>query len=149
MNNAPSVHYPVGRSRFFTRIGLLAWLAGSAVIGAWILQSRSYGWRQLVGSLSVLMGAAIAWRGAAKYQQGILQWTGQEWLLTADAGKQQGRIAVCLDTQFMILVRFLALQGPGRWLWLERWQAPKKWPDLRRAVYSRARVAKSAQPEPY
>ncbi len=144
MHNAPSVTYPVGRSRWMD--GLLAglWLSGAAAVAAWCLQAGGVGWRQALGLAAVLWaGVAALWvrREAHGLAGGELRWDGQAWLWTARAGAEAaapGSLTVHLDLQHGLLLRWQAPGAGRQWLWLSRSAHPARWDDLRRAVYSRA-----------
>ncbi|MBI2770071.1 MAG: hypothetical protein HYX47_10640 [Burkholderiales bacterium] len=136
MHSAPSVTYPVGRSRFMGLLAAGLWLGGAVAAGWWWAQSDAAGWRHGI-ALAVLAAAgahaALAWW---RSPQGDLAWDGSGWAW--DGAGAAGSLHVALDLQRHMLVRW---NGPGRsgWLWLERARSPARWQDLRRAVYSRAR----------
>jgi hypothetical protein len=135
MHNAPSVTYPVGRSRWGAALLALAWLAGVAVVLQWSRQDGVGAGPAVVawaGVAGVGLAAARAWwRGPS----GALAWDGANWRWEAGP---PGRVQVGLDLQAFLLVHWRAAGG-ARWLWLERAACPERWDDLRRAVYSRAR----------
>ena len=135
MHSAPSVTYPVGRSRFMAGTAAALWLAGAAAIVLWCAQSSSPGWRQGC-ALAVLAAAggfaALAWW---RTPEGELAWDGRAW--SWRAGTAGGALHVALDLQNHLLVRWQAA-GASCWLWLERARRPERWHELRRAVYSRA-----------
>jgi toxin CptA len=118
MHNAPSVSYPVGRSRFCGVLLAALWLAGAALVGAWC-------WQQAM-------------------RPGNLRWDGQVWLWHA-AGLADGAEAepvvlrAHLDFQRHLLISLRQSSGSVAWCWLESAQMPQRWADLRRAVYSPAR----------
>ena len=128
MHSAPSVTYPVGRSRFAGLLALLLWLAGCAATLLWWIQVQDGGWRRIV-LLSVVAAAgacgAWAWR---RSPVGHLAWDGDMWTLTTADGSGSGSIHVRVDLQFWLLLEWWP-GGPSAWLWLE----------LRRALYSPAR----------
>jgi toxin CptA len=64
-----------------------------------------------------------------------------------DTSALAGRVQVSLDLQQCVLLRWSAGRTP-HWLWLERRQRPERWDDLRRAVYSRARMEAPREDEP-
>jgi hypothetical protein len=152
MHAAPSVIYPVGRSRFAGALLAAAWLAGAAALAAWTAQSPTPGWRQLLAAL--LLGASGAgaaagwWRSAT----GTIGWDGTGWSWR-EAGPgdaaQAGRPALALDLQARMLLRWTPTGGGRRrWLWAQRDAAPSHWDALRRAVYSRANTGAAQGPEP-
>lgn len=138
MHSAPSVSYPVGRSRFAAALLLGAWLLGVAAVGLWSLQVRAPGW-QLGACLGVLLltGLCAAWNWL-RAPQGVLSWDGQSWNCSAGVQAEEGVLEVGLDLQSRLLLRWSGAAA-SRWLWLERARRPERWEDLRRAVYSRAK----------
>jgi toxin CptA len=157
MHNAPSVDFPVGRSRF-EAAGLASVAAlGAAVTAAWALQSP-------VGSVGPVWAAglwlvttALAARGWWRTARGALAWRQGRWhwleVPEADGAGAAGdrpatpaRLSVALDLQRHLLLHLNAPPARPRWLWLSRDMAPGRWDDLRRAVYSRATV--DALPDP-
>lgn len=138
MHGAPSVTYPVGRSRFAAALLLLAWLLGAASLALWSLRSWGPVWQVAAAAgLLVALGAASAWCWWCA-AQGELAWSGESWTWTSGACAQAGEPQVALDVQRFLLLHWRGGKG-GTWLWLERACLPGRWEDLRRAVYSRAR----------
>src|SRR5687767_5603149 len=135
MHSAPSVSYPVGRSRFAAGLLLGAWSLGVAAVGLWSFQVRAPG-RQLGASLVlvVLTGLCAAWQWL-RAAQGVLSWDGQSWSWSAHAQAEEGLPEVALDLQRWLLLRWSGATA-SRWLWLQRARHPECWEDLRRAVYS-------------
>jgi toxin CptA len=139
MHSAPSVSYPVGRSRFAAALALLAWLLGVVVIAIWWSQSPSAGWR-LWGAWAVLAAAGVFtlwswWRCVP----GVLAWDGETWSWSSAGGVHTGTLEVGLDLQRWLLLR-CACGNATHWLWVERASLTERWDDLRRAIYSRARL---------
>jgi toxin CptA len=137
MHGAPSVSYPVGRSRFAAGLLAAAWLLGCAAALLWWPQSPD-SWRlgAMLGALAAT-GLAAAWNWW-RQPCGVLAWDGDAWSWSAHPGGAAGRIDVAIDLQHTLLVRWVAA-GASRWLWLARTDRAERWNDLRRAVYSRAR----------
>ena len=139
MNSAPSVNYPVGRSRFSGALALATWLLGAAAAALWWVGVPASSWRGGVVLAVLVVAGAMAglswWRSAA----GELGWNGEAWSWTERRTTREGAVTTCLDLQQWLLLRW-AGQGVSRWLWLEQSRAPARWDDLRRAVYSRARA---------
>lgn len=136
MHDAPSVSYPVGRPLF---AGLLAGILGSAGAAAtllWAFEADTPGWRHALAALAVLVTGAFALLSWLRSPSGDLHWDGAGWTVSDCVGA--GSVEVALDLQQRLLVHWQG-QGFSRWLWLERQRCPQRWPDLRRAVYSRAR----------
>jgi len=138
MHSAPSVTYPVGRSRFagFAMAGL--WLVAAAVVFAWWLQTQAPQGRTFVACLLVTVSGGLAAVTWAKSSVGSMAWDGDKWSLSAVQAPSGGAVAVALDLQQWILLQWQAEAG-SRWLWVERRAKPERWDDMRRAVYSRAR----------
>jgi hypothetical protein len=139
MHSAPSVNYPVGRSRWGAALLALAWLAGAAATLQWTLYHEvpvarlAAAWLVLIAA-----GAMAAWRWRAQ-PRGSLAWDGAGWTWDGSAAPAvSGSLRVSVDLQRVLLVHWRG-GGASQWLWLERASAPERWADLRRAVYSRAR----------
>ena len=136
MHNAPSVAYPVGRPLLVVLLAGSLWLAGLAVTLAWWATADPAGWRQVAAGLALVGSGGWALASWLRSPAGELRWDGLEW--SGPRGGNALALDVALDLQQVLLVRFPASGSPG-WLWLERRRCPQRWPDLRRAVYSRAR----------
>ncbi|MGJ7553558.1 hypothetical protein ACSFBX_00715 [Variovorax sp. RB2P76] len=140
MHSAPSVTYPVGRSRGATRILLVLWALGACCAGASCYLIDSSGWRQLLLVFSVVFSGVAAGFGLRRDGVGVLHFDGLHWSLTgahASRGVHAARVLVALDFQSLMLLR---LSEPGRarrWVWAEQRALPERWRDVRRAVYSR------------
>ena len=143
---APSVQYPLRRSRVLGALLLAFLLTGAGVVTAWV----SSGARDVVLSAAVAFGLwLLAAAGAAHFwwsqPRGVLQFDGQAWTLGPTAKSFSGPLAlsvppeVLLDLQAHLWVRIVPSGHSSQWLWLERSSQPERWMDLRRAVYSRAR----------
>src|SRR5690606_34116800 len=132
MHAAPSVSYPVGRSRFALACLAGLWLAGAAAAAVWWLQVPGAGWRQALVLLAVLacgLLVAVGWRRGA---QGTLAWDGGGWRWE-EAGPQEGaawrpgRPELVLDLQSRLLLRWHSEAPAPRWLWLERESDGARW----------------------
>jgi hypothetical protein len=140
MHNAPSVSFPVGRSRFQGwLIGLLVGL-GALTVFTWTVQADGLGWRQwLAASLCVTTSAWSA-RSWWRTPVGSVSWDGVVWRWTAGAQSVVMVPEVVLDLQFAILLRLPVTADTGvNWLWLDRASNSLRWIALRRAIYSLAR----------
>nr|WP_116605868.1 hypothetical protein [uncultured Albidiferax sp.] len=140
MHSAPSVSYPVGRSRFLAHVQLVLWLLGAATVAAWCAQVDMLGWRQALALASLVCTGAFAWRGWRRMPVGGLYWDGQQWFWTGAGEPLAVTLQLHLDWQRYML---LSCQPPGaalRWCWVEQASQPQRWRDLRRAVYSPARA---------
>ena len=143
---APSVQYPLRRSRVLGALLLALLFTGAGVVAAWV----GFGARDAVLSAAVALGLwLLAAAGATHFwwsqPRGVLQFDGQAWTLGQTAKSFSGPLAlsvppeVLLDLQAHLWVRIVPLGHSSQWLWLERSSQPERWMDLRRAVYSRAR----------
>lgn len=139
MHSAPAVSYPVGRSRDAGRLLSGLWALGAACAGAAVLHLDD-----MLGGRAALLALGVACAGAATWwfrrgaRSGELRFDGLQWSLSGAQPVPAARAELCLDLQFLLLLRLVAPEGPRCWLWLERRAQPSRWPDLRRAVYSRA-----------
>ena len=143
---APSVQYPLRRSRVLGALLLALLFTGAGVVAAWV----GFGARDAVLSAAVALGLwLLAAAGASHFwwrqPRGVLQFDGQAWTLGPTAKSFSGPLAlsvapeVLLDLQAHLWVRVAPIGRSSQWLWLERSSQPERWMDLRRAVYSRAR----------
>jgi hypothetical protein len=138
MHAAPTVTYPVGRSRFAGALLLVAWLAGLAACVSWWLAMQSPGWRLAVAGFALSVAGIAAARLWWQCPVGELRWDGAAWHWSGRGGVTLSALEVGLDLQGQMLVR-CRYGKSTQWLWLERSRRAHRWDDLRRAVYSRAR----------
>jgi toxin CptA len=139
MHNAPSVSYPVGRSRLAGALLIGIWLLGAAACVAWRLAAPASGVRTGAAAITVVLAGAMAAWHWWRMPRGTLTWDQEQWrwLSGSTAGAQAPQVS--LDLQHALLLRWHSPSGSS-WLWLERASRPEHWADLRRAVYSRARL---------
>lgn len=156
MHNAPSVTYPVGRSRFLGAWLVLLWLAGAGVAGLWWRSPGGHGWRLALVLAALALAAALAGRLWRSLGAQDLCWNGSTWQLqargtAAPAHEVQGSLRVHLDLQRRLLLCLQAAPAQGRasrhWLWAEAAADPARWHALRCAVYSRAMTDPRTGPE--
>lgn len=145
MHNAPSVTYPVGRSRAFACLMGGFWLLGAAAMASWAVQVGNLGWRVGAGFLCVVASGLWAIRTWATMPVGDLCWDGQDWQWISAGGAMTGVLTVHLDVQSHLLLAFRPAGAGLIWCWAERCKAGIYWADLRRAVYSRAKTVVSPQ----
>jgi hypothetical protein len=149
MHNAPSVAYPLGRSRFQGALLLGLWLAGALVTALWWLATPDAAWRFGLSAVTLLaagMAAGLAWRNSPA---GQLRWDGQDWCWESrgyPSGTRVRSLSVALDFQRILLIRLENHDHATLWLWAQRAAMPERWLDLRRAVYSRRKALPAALP---
>jgi hypothetical protein len=139
MHNAPPVSYPVGRSRFQTRVLCALWLLGAATVAGWCWQVEAWGWRQGVAVLAVAVAGGVALVGWWTTSEASLRWDGQQWTWISAGVACTVRVSAHLDLQHHLLLRLAPDAGRAVWCWAERAREPMHWRSLRRAVYSPAR----------
>lgn len=146
MHDAPSVSYPVGRSRWAAALAASLWLCGLAGALLWAAEPQVTSWRLALAWTAVAVAGIVVLRTWWRAPRGVLAWDGSGWTWTPDGGQGvSGEVQVALDVQRLLLVRFRAA-GAGGWFWLER--GGQRWDELRRAVYSRAGPAAVPDAEP-
>ncbi|CAN7283889.1 hypothetical protein LJR084_001478 [Variovorax sp. LjRoot84] len=150
MHDAPSVSYPVGRSRNADRLLSIIWACGACCAAAACYRLDDPDWRIGLLALSVVGAGAAAWRSTLRRTAFTeLSFDGRHWSLADSAGLRAG-VKVALDFQSSLLLCLTEARRMRRWVWLDRSTLPERWQDLRRAVYSRAPlagpVAESRQP---
>lgn len=142
-HTAPPVRYPVQPSLWLARALLLLALLGSLTLLAWGWEgagTHQHGLQLVLAAVLWLAGCMLTWHFWANGARGVLAWGGQEWTLEAlpHASAVAGTLAVHLDLQAHLWLRWQSSAGDAHWLWLERRSDSGRWSDLRRAVYSRA-----------
>ncbi|WP_077002574.1 hypothetical protein [Variovorax sp. KK3] len=138
MQSAPSVSYPVGRSRIANRLFLLLWIAGAGGVIAAVVRLDA-DWR--IGPLLfAVVGAGAAWYGSAlrRPPAAMLEFDGAEWSISHPFIGPAPKLRVALDFQSSLLAHFDSARGARLWLWLDRDAMPERWQALRRAVYSQS-----------
>jgi toxin CptA len=148
MNGAPSVSFPVGRNRLGTWMATIAWMGGALTWWAWVVLAPGPGWRQWLGLVLLMLCAGLALLESRRRLQGRLRWDGGQWCHEGPGGSEPGEVALRLDLQHWLLVRWAPLRGRAQWLWFARTDDPHHWDALRRAVYFRGRneVPQRGQP---
>ena len=142
---APAVRFPVRRSRAVGGVLAAIALAGAAALLAWRQLGTDLAVVATVAGAAAWLAAAVgAWHWWCGQFCGELQWDGQQWRLDSLLPGRSPVMLQCApevqwDLQGHLWVCVQEAQGRQRiWLWLESRQQPERWPDLRRAVYSRA-----------
>lgn len=138
MHSAPSVSYPVGRSRVGRTILWVIWAVGACCSCAWRYQndSNEVRWAMVLGAL-VVASLALAWALRPQAAR-VLRWDGAFWSLSGARPMGMAEAAVALDLQGALLLRLQEAGRATQWLWAERAAAPERWNAMRRAVYCRA-----------
>lgn len=147
-HQAPFVRFPLQRSQVLAGVLLSVLLFSAAVVLAWWLSSS----RAAVIPMPLWLATAlwlVACGTAAHFWWrqflGSLVWDGQTWVLENQelSFKSWALLAppeVILDVQAHLWLRVVLPQRRPLWLWLDKNSQPQRWMDLRRAVYSRARL---------
>jgi toxin CptA len=145
MHSAPSVIYPVGRSRYSERLLLVFWILGACSVVIACGQAGGVGWRHGVLVISAVAAgiAAACTGGFRRAASEELSFDGQHWSLTGKLAPRSARASVGLDFQSVLLISLTAPGCARHWIWVERSAKPESWRDFRRALYSRAPLAAS------
>ena len=153
---APSVYYPIGRSRTLAAVLALVQLGSLAILVAWFLHGAGAARSPMLASLMLWASvAALALRFWMRLPVGTLGWDGEGWQLHRATGSPAEQslgefVVVQIDLQHHLALSFPAAH-PGVWLLVEQQREPARWLDMRRAVYSRPSAARPApvgtQPE--
>jgi len=149
VHNAPSVTYPVGRSRLFAALLAAIWALAALLVAWWCLTVAAIGWRQWLALLTLLVVAFAAWRSLRAMGTGEIRWDGQVWLWHPRGAQEAVTVlpGVHLDLQRHLLFMLRLQHGPAVWCWASRKAYLERWGDLRRAVYSPA-TSRAAQAMP-
>ena len=143
MHSAPTVSYPVGRSRLEGWVVVLTALSGVLVVLLWALAADTAGWRQWLLLMTLLATCSVAASGWRRSPQGTLRWDGKDWAWHSGQSPVSGILSVHLDLQFFLLVSLRTGSGPRLWLWPEQRFDAMRWKDLRRAVFAYSGTASS------
>jgi toxin CptA len=144
MHSAPSVRYPVGRSRILAAALVVIWFVAVGTALAWFYLGERFGWRQWL-ELACLLASGLA---ASAYwwamPTGVLHWDGQCWAWeAAGAGRTVVQLGVQLDLQRSMLLRLAADHCGTSWCFVERATNRARWNDLRRAAHAPAGTSAS------
>jgi hypothetical protein len=135
MQSAPSVAFPVARSR---RVGwwlALVWGLAALPVAWWFAAVPT---APLVRCLMLLwilaLGCGLAWQWW-RTDACTMRWDGQTWSIDGKSPLPEACLTVSLDFQTLMLSR---LQPAGsrrvRWIFADRSGAPDRWHGLRCAV---------------
>ena len=138
MHQAPAVHWQVPRMQVQALVLLAAALAGAGVHVLWWLQSGQTDARPHVWGFAVLLGSAAAsLAGWAFTAPGRLDWNGNTWTWSTDGQAPcTGDLAIALDVQRLMVLRFDGAAQGVRWLWVGHAGSDAPWRAFRRAVVS-------------
>jgi toxin CptA len=139
LHNAPSVTYPLGRSRFLALMLLGCWLMAAGVTLWWWRSAPPGDWGPLLGGLSWLLAGLVMAAGWHRSPVGELHWDGEDWFWDSESWRDGSALPppqVVLDLQSTMLLRLGKPTGGVWWLWAERAAWPAHWLDLRRAVHA-------------
>ena len=132
----PAVEYPLARARGLRRLLAAIWLWIIAVDAYWLGVAPAGDWRPWAALIVSLSAGGLAWRSRPLTQAGVLAWDGARWWWERPSSPMAGRVAVRLDTQSGLLLRFIADTGAAYWFWLDRDADPARWLALRRAAHA-------------
>jgi toxin CptA len=141
MHSAPSVSYPVGRSRYATRLLVAVWTAGVCCVGLACYLSDHFGWLTVLLAGSAVLAGVAAFVSLSRMPAAELAFDGQRWSISGRHAPQAADAVVVLDFQILLLVRLDVPRAAPCWLWLERPANPARWQDLRRALHARPPAA--------
>lgn len=136
MHSAPTVSYPVGRSRLEGWVVVLTALGGLLVVLLWAFAANTAGWRQWLLVMTLLGTCSFAANAWWRSPQGTLSWDGKDWGWQSGQSSVSGILSVNLDLQFFMLVSLRTGSGARIWLWPEHRSDAMRWKDLRRAAFA-------------
>lgn len=146
MHSAPSVSFPVGRSRFHGRLTLLLVLLGGAVCAYWGYAMGPTDGRAVLALGIWSLTSVVALVGWYRTPAGVLRWDGQNWSFESARGVMPGQVLQRLDLQTCVLLEFRAETARAQWLWLEKSVETPRWEALRRALVARGGVPQARAP---
>jgi hypothetical protein len=140
MHAASPVTVTVVRPWWLVAAMVALWTAGAMLLILWLAEPRPASWREGTGITLVLLNACLLMGYWACLPRGTLGWNGADWDWTdgGSGASQTGKVVLCLDLQYVQLLRFISGQGPTIWLWLDRTMVPGQWDLVRRAIRSPA-----------
>ncbi len=140
MHSAPTVSYPVGRSRFQAITFSLAGIVVVAVDAAWFYRVDVIAWRQWFGLGVTLLAAVVLYWAWRRSPEGTLSWDGRSWWWEFNGIRAGGVVKPQLDLQNIVLLSFDGRSGSRHWFWIEQIAAKSSWHAMRRAVHARAQA---------
>jgi len=136
MVHPPTVDYPLGYPALLYGMVWAIWLAVISIDLGWLLSANAGDWRPWCAILVTAVCGLFALRRRPLTRSGHLTWDTSEWWWDYQGRHLSGGIAVRLDIQSAMLVRFVSGDGVKHWFWLDRKSLPARWLALRRAVYA-------------
>lgn len=155
MRTAPGVCFTVVRYRLWNLALVCLGVCSAAIVLSWVHRAVEAPWAWPVAIAGAGLAIALA-AGAVRRAPHELRWDTQVWWwgpAGSDTDRQRcGRIEVCIDLQFWMLLRLwpTASHGASRaplWLPVERQGSGADWHALRGAVYSASTLADVAASE--
>lgn len=135
MRSAPSVVYPVLRSRRVGVLLALLWCLGALPVTGWGVQVAASPMLCLaVVAWTLVAGALAAWQWWHA-EPDHLSWDGRSWSTNT---VHDARVVVALDLQWLMVLRVVPVAGRALWLLLDRDAAPAAWHPLRCATTASA-----------
>lgn len=142
MHSAPSVSYPVGRSRSADRPLSIIWTCGACCAAAACYRFDGPDGRMGLLARSAVGAGAAAWRRAPRHAASAeLGFDGRHRSLAFPVGLRVARVKAALDFQSSLLVCLTDARRARRRVRPDRSALPERWQDLPRAVYSRPSLA--------
>lgn len=135
------------RCGFEARLAAGLWLVGMLIVvrAGWLaLGQDALDWRHAVLLASVVASGWCALIGQRRIPSATLDWDGQRWSWVDRTGHTAGVVAVRLDLQRRVLVRWQAQHGAVHWVWLEAAAAAGRWHEVRCALRAATRVDPAA-----
>ncbi|MDD2879860.1 MAG: hypothetical protein PHQ58_05440 [Rhodoferax sp.] len=146
MHNAPAVSFPVGRSHFQGAFVGLLMACGALAVSVWSLQADALGWRQALATGVWLATSMLVGWSWSQTTTGSLSWDGFVWHWAVDGRSVVILPELVLDFQSAVLLRLRGAEdrSAAAWVWLDRVSNAARWMALRRAIYSRVKLADDA-----
>jgi len=138
--SAPAVSYSVRRSRIHLYVITGLWLTGLFVCLLWLYGAHVTGWRQSLTFTVLVLAGTAALRTWWFTPTGELRWDLTTWIWADADSVVSGTLAVHLDFQKLLLLKYSGDGVEPRWLLLERLTNRVQWMPLRRAVYAYPRA---------
>jgi hypothetical protein len=149
MHHAPKIHWQVARLRVHAVVLVGLWLAGVMVCAAWWFTGGVGGQLLACAWVVVLASGVVSARSWSRAVPGSLVWDGKTWAWLAQGQSAvHGDVAVCVDFQRVMLLRFAGASGGVWWLWVAPGEHAVQWRALRRALFAVQVDGASRSPAP-